>query len=114
MGILRGSILEKSNQTWKLVGGLASMAFGFAVMIFGLAHLERPQGFTITLVGMAVDLGAGIAAALSIRCPSCGARWLWLAVRTQEHSRWLNWLSAQAVCPRCGDDPAKREPSDHQ
>jgi hypothetical protein len=106
--ILRGSIIEKSNQTWKLVGGLALLASGFSVMVVGLARLEHSTGFALTLLGMALGLGAAIATTLSIRCPACGARWLWLAVNTQEHLQWLNWLSAQHVCPRCGGDPTRR------
>ena len=110
----RGSIVQTSHQSWKLFGGFIVLFGGFVAMAYGLAHLQDRDGFAITLAGIAVGLGGPISAALSIRCQACGARWLWLAVGTQEHSRWLNWLSTQTVCPRCGDDPAKREPSDHQ
>lgn len=109
--ILRESIMENSNQSWKLVVGFIGMFCGFFVMCFGLQRLEQPNAAAIVFTGIVAGLGAAIAACLSIRCPSCHARWLWLAVRSQDHLRWVSWLSAQRVCPRCGYDPAlKSEP----
>ena len=75
--------MQTSHQSWKLFGGFIILFGGFVVMAFGLAHLQDHDGFAITLAGIAICLGGPIPAALSIRCPACGARWLWLAVGTQ-------------------------------
>ena len=37
----------------------------------------------------------------AVRCPACGAKWVWRAVR-QRAGRWLEWLHEQQVCPVCG------------
>jgi hypothetical protein len=37
----------------------------------------------------------------TIRCPTCGANWMWRAMR-QRVTRWLEWFQEQQVCPVCG------------
>jgi hypothetical protein len=38
----------------------------------------------------------------SIRCPSCGKRWVWAAVRGQAAGAWLAVLLSHHACPNCG------------
>ena len=102
--MLRTSIIVRSKQAWKLVVGFTLLAVGFAVMVLGVQGGEAPGKAELALVGMVIIGSGGVWACLSIRCRVCGMRWLWSAVRNEDHRQWLNWLMAQRVCPRCGDD----------
>lgn len=82
------------------------MVCGFAAMVWGLRQTEAPAGLGLTFTGIVVDLGAAVVTCLSIRCPHCGMRWIWIAVKSQEHLRWINWLIAQRVCPGCDREPS--------
>lgn len=106
--VWRQSILWTSEQFWKFVTGILVALFGFVMMAYGLNDLDGKLGVTFALVGMAVDLAGFLAICLFVQCPSCGMRWLWAAMRNQDHRQWFNWLVAQRECPRCGYDPAKR------
>jgi hypothetical protein len=100
------SLIQKSRQSWKLFVGFAGVFLGFSAMVYGLNRLEDPLGMSLTLGGMALDLVAFVSMCVSIHCRACGMRWLWAAVKNQEHLQWVNWLRTQHVCPRCGDDPS--------
>jgi hypothetical protein len=102
--MFRNSILQKTGQMWKLIVGLLALGVGFLVMVWGLKHLRAPDGFTFTFGGLAIITCAFVVMCAGISCPACGMRWLWTAIKTQEHSQWLNWLRTQPVCPRCGYD----------
>jgi hypothetical protein len=108
--MFQGSILEKSGQLWKLWAGLLLMTCGFGLMVIGLGRLSEPNGFAVTLIGLGVGLASAAFACISISCSSCGARWLWIAVKNREQLKWVHWLAAQRVCPRCGYDPAVVNP----
>ena len=104
------SLIPKSGQSWKLFVGFAGVFLGFSAMVYGLNRLEDPSAVSLTLGGMAFDLVAFVSMCVSIRCRACGMRWLWAAVKNQEHIQWVNWLLAQRVCPRCGYDPSTKNP----
>jgi hypothetical protein len=38
---------------------------------------------------------------LAVKCPSCKARWAWIALSTQGIGKWLDWLSRLNECPKC-------------
>ena len=99
MVISNDSILRRSGQTWKYFTWLvAFLASGIVVLVSArLEHVEVAFG---AMFVCAASLVAGWA---TIRCRKCGARWLWMAMRTQGIGSWARWLSAQKVCPRCGD-----------
>ncbi|MEM7436695.1 MAG: hypothetical protein AAF436_16195 [Myxococcota bacterium] len=99
------SIVTKTKQGWKLKAGFAVLVAGSAAMFWGLSTLREPMGFALTLLGMTTSLLAFAVTCLAVRCPSCGSKWLWVAVRSQHHKRWLHWLLQQRVCPHCGFDP---------
>lgn len=96
------SAVRKSSQGWKLVAGLAgTFAGGFLLFLIGL-----PQENALAAIGgIVLGLGSFFAMCLSIHCPRCGARWMWIAVSKQQHLGLWNWLCAQKVCPKCGYDP---------
>jgi hypothetical protein len=100
------SILKRSGQWWKALASLGAMGVGLLAFFVGL-HLEGETtplyslSGLVTLIGLLVGL-SGIGFALtSIRCPSCGARWVWLAVSQHSPDGWLGWLLDQSNCPVC-------------
>jgi cytochrome b subunit of formate dehydrogenase len=96
--MFRGSLLAQTGQLWKLVVGLLVAAAGFGIMFYGLQ--TRLTSFRLSGAAIALCAFAGIC--LAVRCPSCGRRWVWNAVRTQEHLQWVNALRTQRTCEGCG------------
>jgi len=54
------------------------------------------------LAAILCGLGSACFGCLSIRCPSCGKRWVWAAVRGQAAGAWLAALLSHHACPSCG------------
>lgn len=52
------------------------------------------SGLTVGLCGFGYGL-------LSIRCPRCNTKWLWLAFTERSAGGWLGWLLSQVCCPAC-------------
>jgi hypothetical protein len=98
----RNSIVPKSRQGWKLAVGIAGLYLGAVTLWWGLRQ-NKPE---FAVVGLLVGILPIIVATFAIRCRRCGARWLWIAVSTHNLRQWWEWLLAQTVCPKCGDDPA--------
>jgi len=46
-------------------------------------------------------LGAFAFACFSIRCPKCGASWLWDAVSGMDFRKWEEWFWNLEECPSC-------------
>jgi len=45
---------------------------------------------------------AAVATCLVVRCPKCGARWVWMSVSQHNITTWLSWLHSLDECPKCG------------
>ena len=95
------SIVARTGQAWKFWLGFIWQALGAIAMWGGLQWHPVPW---LVLGGLATTILATIFQWSAIRCRRCGARWLWMAVRTQKASMWFRWLRQQAKCPRCGYD----------
>lgn len=46
-------------------------------------------------------LGLGLALIVSIRCPRCRVRWVWMAWTDESLSGWHAWLVSLEICPVC-------------
>jgi len=99
--MLARSVITKSGQLWKLLTCLALIIIGGISMCWGQSHLDTNYGGWLLASGMVAVFGALIFACVGIRCPSCGAKWFWLAVNRQASNKWLNWLLTQSACPEC-------------
>lgn len=77
-----------------------------AAIAIGLAQLDQPPFGTApewtVLVSVIFGLGALVFGSLAVRCPDCGARWVWIAISERDHNEWLPWLLTLAACPKCG------------
>ena len=84
-----------------LVGLLLSGIF----MVYGqlnMNSLSAESYFYYVAGGAFFGLWVFIFACGSIKCPKCGVKWFWLAVRGKGSGSWLFWLSSLTVCPKCG------------
>ena len=98
------SIYETSRQTWKVVTAGTAFGIGTLLAIGSLFRipLVADLGFSGTLASIGLVFGALAFGSLMIRCPSCKARWVWIAVSERDASDWWPWLLGLEFCPRCG------------
>jgi len=71
-------------------------------MFIGLSlDLSKYVAFYLSMFGIAVGISSFILLCASIRCPQCGARWMWLAVSKKKSDIWQQWLLGLNKCPVC-------------
>jgi hypothetical protein len=99
---MANSVISKSRQSWKLMAGFAVTCGGGLALTYGLRDPGIPA---VAIGGLLLALLSMVTTWFSIRCHQCGARWLWMALSTQRSLQWWDWLEAQKVCPKCGNDP---------
>jgi hypothetical protein len=101
-----GPLIDRTHQAWKLYTANVSVVVALVV------HAV-PRWLLHGTPSRAIAAFAGVSAAIAafsvylffraVRCPVCGAKWVWRAVR-QRPGRWLDWLREQQVCPVCGSN----------
>lgn len=99
------SMIAGSGQRWKALiffcGSVLSMLFliaGFSLF----SGTETALALRLVLFGAGIFACSMLFACGSIRCPHCGARWVWLAVTRANAENWISLLAAQRVCYVCG------------
>jgi hypothetical protein len=104
MAMFERSILAISGQLTKAAVSLTLFLAGGLLTFmgaFGRVSSSPETQLVLATAGILVALGAGIYGVTSIRCPKCGARWLWLAVSKSGASSWLATLLSRDKCPVC-------------
>jgi len=104
MHMFERSILAMSGQLAKATISLALfLAGGLLTMVgaIGWVSSSAETQLALAVAGIFVSLGAGIYGVTSIRCPNCGARWVWLAVSKSQASSWIASLLGRDKCPVC-------------
>ena len=101
-----GPLIDRTHQTWKL--HVANVGVVLAMLIHAV-----PRWFVHGMAARNFALYSGVSAFVSaggvfiyfgtVRCPVCGANWVWRAAK-QRAVRWLQWLHEQQVCPGCGSN----------
>jgi len=105
-----GPLIDRTHQAWKL--HVANVGVVLSIAIHALPRLFV-RGIPDRLFAVYSGLSALVAAAGvfiyfgTVRCPVCGANWVWRAAK-QRAMRWLEWLHEQQVCPVCGSDGEPR------
>lgn len=100
------SYLKSAGQMWKfwlfflafpLIGSalLAAVLKGFLGQNVNLSIFLILSGLGLSLTGLVLGCG-------TIKCPKCGARLLWKAVKEQPSNSWFSWLMSLDRCPVCG------------
>jgi len=101
-----GPLIDRTHQTWKL--HVANVGVGLAMAIHAVPRLFF-RGVPDRLLAVYSGVSALVAAVGvfiyfgTVRCPVCGANWVWRAAK-QRAVRWLEWLHEQQVCPVCGSN----------
>jgi hypothetical protein len=80
---------------------LAGLAL-LAVVLNGLAGQDVNLSIFLILAGLGLSIAGFALGCVTIKCPRCGARLLWKAVREQPSDRWYSWLMSLETCPVCG------------
>src|SRR3989442_13938875 len=100
------SIIRHSGQMWKLHVATLALAVSGIGMVTSKIQINSisPIQFAGTMIGsVVVGLAALVFACSSVRCPRCGARWVWMAVSGEGHEAWVRWLSNLRRCPQCAE-----------
>lgn len=96
------SVVVRTGQSWKAALAFAAIIIGGAMSFYGGFALPDPSW---TILGTLVVTAGLVLAWLGIRCPNCGARWVWLAMSRHHPGQWLQWLLSQPACPNCQHPP---------
>lgn len=99
-------LLEMSRQKWKLRTLIVGLAVGGILGAYDVFVVELEAAISPfpLLVGLMIFWSSAAFACISIRCPSCGARWLWRAVNSRGSigGGWMVQLMSGEHCPECG------------
>jgi len=97
------SVIAQTGQVWKTYVGLAGATLGVvATILIGITQ-HRPAtqdigSFIGRRIGVVITFASTLYLCLAVRCPKCGARWVWMALLKWHSPRWLRSLSS---CPKC-------------
>jgi len=107
-----GPLIDRTHQAWKLHLATIGVVLAIVVHVAARLFLHGITGRELALYSGASAIIAAVSLLMffvSVRCPVCGANWIWRAAR-ERSGRWLEWLHEQQVCPVCGssgDLPSK-------
>ena len=100
--MLENSVLARSGQLWKVLGAICAISVGGAALLYGVISNTADGGGLLWIVtGMLLTFGGLAFACLRVRCPKCGARWVWMAVSQQNSREYGTWLITLPHCPKC-------------
>jgi hypothetical protein len=96
------SVIRKTGQWWKLILAFGGILAGGVLMFGGQLMLASTQKAIFPIIaGVFLGIASFIYGCFAIRCPNCGARWVWLGISGKSPGRWLDWLLNQSSCPKC-------------
>ncbi len=97
------TILYRTNQVWKhytslAINIIAISTFAGSIYYFPINSWQFGLGIEIAAILAVVSL----VIALNIKCPKCGSRWFWLALKAPYASKGIEKFLSQNMCPTCG------------
>jgi hypothetical protein len=99
-----GPLIDRTHQAWKLHAVNIGVLLAIVIHVVARWFLPGITGRELALFSLAsavIAAGSLIVFFGTVRCPACGANWVWRATR-ERAGRWLEWLRDQQVCPVCG------------
>jgi predicted RNA-binding Zn-ribbon protein involved in translation (DUF1610 family) len=107
--VQRRSVIAKSDQVWKVVVGLIFLIGGgvtdATVTLLAYSHgplANNGQLYNVQAISTVLAaLGFGYLCT-RIRCPQCGAKWIWMGVTGKLNPKSLDTLLTLERCPKCG------------
>lgn len=107
-GMGNESLLLRSGQARLLTIGLWWLPLlGFLLVctvLAGVLGRTPDQKGVLVLLGLGLMVASYVWIVLRTRCPSCGARLLWKAMRERSPDEWLSWVASLEACPVCQSD----------
>jgi hypothetical protein len=101
--MLESSVIKRTGQLWKIGATICVVLVGGALLFYGIAtDASKGDGGSWIVVGIVLTAAGLLYACITVRCPRCGARWVWMAVRERSSSTYGTWLVALSACPKCG------------
>jgi hypothetical protein len=100
-----GNLISQSGQGRKAMIALVVSCVGGLMTIMGsffLTSMKPGTQFIVAIGGVSLTAAGFLLACTAIRCPRCGKRWVWDAMRSQAAGRWLAALLSARLCPSCG------------
>ncbi|MBT8078778.1 MAG: hypothetical protein KJO31_09365 [Gammaproteobacteria bacterium] len=97
-------LLARSGQTGKFMSGFVLVLIGGAIVFISGLLIGRASSALYALsssLGVAIGLGGFVYLCVAIRCPDCGAKWIWL-MASKRRGDPLHWGWQNAACPVCG------------
>ena len=99
------TVIIRTGQGWKAIIAFGGLTLGAVVSLCGPVLSRQSSsdfGVLVQMGGAVFGLVAFFFGCRSIRCPSCGSRWVWEAISRHSANRWLSALLTKAACPACG------------
>jgi hypothetical protein len=103
--MFENSFLKSAGQLWKVWLSIALAVFASVcvlVVVKGYVGDDPGRSMLVVVTARLLAVSGFIWACISVRCPACKARLLWMAVSKQSHKTWLISLITQSECPSCG------------
>jgi hypothetical protein len=105
-------LIETTGQMRTLYAGVwMAGLMGFLVLSIVLYSDQTSLDFVVILAALLAAVIVAVWVNFSVRCPNCGARLLWMAIRGQPASNWMSWLITQTACPVCSFEPEVKKGS---
>jgi len=93
------SLVKKTNQGGKLVAFAVLKVLGGVLLLYSFTV---QTSIVAIFAAIALGLLGLLLGIVGVKCPICGSKWLWLALRDQGIGQWLAWLMSLNKCPECG------------
>jgi hypothetical protein len=102
------SFLDGTGQSRRLHAGLAGVVILGVLLWILVVYVEWPNDqlglWVIAVTVCMFSVGAWLC--LSIRCPRCRTRLVWMAASQKGQGDWYSWLTTLATCPTCSFNPS--------
>jgi len=98
-------IIKVTRQAWKYWTGMCIGVMSLCILFFGdsVKELVFPESQVDLRIGAIIVMIANtLFLFMSIRCPSCRAKRLWLLAVTNKIEELDNTLLKMKACPECG------------
>jgi len=91
------SVVKASGQIWKFCIATAVIWAGITLSIFSILG-----NIYFVLFGLLIGFSGIAFCCIAIRCPVCGERWYWKAIKKRAKVGWVKKLIYQSECQSCG------------
>lgn len=105
---MKNWIISKTGQLPRLAIGLGLLAMGGLVNVISIGLTGSGSITTdswlvkLQLPAALLALAGFVFLCMAIKCPNCGAKWIWMAVSGKLGSRSLDSVADLSACRVCG------------